>query len=86
MDSFSGKRILVTGATGLIGYSLVNSLMKFTNVHVIAVSRSESKLQKCFSKYKHNLKKKNIKYVLLWNYLSPLFSFFLFPILMILLN
>lgn len=55
MESFNGKRILVTGATGLIGYSLVNSLMKFNNVHVIAVSRNDSKLQKCFSKYKNNL-------------------------------
>ena len=55
MNSFNGKRILVTGATGLIGNSLVHSLMKFNNIHVVAVSRSESKLQKCFSKYKNNL-------------------------------
>jgi nucleoside-diphosphate-sugar epimerase len=51
MGEFEGKKVLVTGATGLIGSGLVNKLMKFDNINVIAISRSEEKLRKCFSEY-----------------------------------
>ena len=51
MSSFNKKRILITGATGLIGNNLVHKLMKFNDIHVVAVSRSKKKLQKCFSIY-----------------------------------
>lgn len=44
---FVGKRVLVTGATGLIGEHLCRRLIK-EGADVIALSRSEEKLQKCF--------------------------------------
>ena len=37
----SGKTVLVTGATGLIGSHLVDVLMQMNDVRVIALSRSE---------------------------------------------
>ncbi len=45
------KRILVTGATGLIGYNLVKRLMNCGGVEVIALSRNKAKLEKCFSEF-----------------------------------
>ena len=53
-------KIMVTGATGLIGSHLVHALMADQNNHVIAVSRSESKLCRVFERY---LTYKNFEYV-----------------------
>ena len=75
MSSFNGKRILVTGATGLIGNSLVHKLMKFNNVHIVAVSRSEKKLHKCFSIYQNNP-----KFSFFTHDVSLPFNFLVYPI------
>lgn len=60
MDCYSGKTILITGATGLIGSHVVDALMRVDNVKVIAQSRNEQKLQKCFEVYRNC---KNFRYV-----------------------
>ena len=53
-------KIVVTGATGLIGSNLVHAFMADENNHVIAVSRSESKLRQIFEPY---LAHENFEYV-----------------------
>ncbi|MBR4085140.1 MAG: NAD(P)-dependent oxidoreductase [Lachnospiraceae bacterium] len=54
MKYFEGKTVLITGATGLVGSCLVDKLMQMDNVHVIALSRSESKLKDIFNRYLGN--------------------------------
>ena len=51
MLSLSGKTVLVTGATGLIGSHIVDALMMRGDVKVIALSRSGEKLKKGFAEY-----------------------------------
>ena len=51
MNFFSGKTILVTGATGLIGSNLIDTLIKIEGVKIIALSFTEEKLKKTFNKY-----------------------------------
>jgi nucleoside-diphosphate-sugar epimerase len=51
MSYFSGKTVLITGATGLVGSHLVNKLMAMGDVQVIALSRSEQKLKNTFALY-----------------------------------
>ena len=51
MLSLSGKTVLVTGATGLIGSHIVDALMARGDVKVIALSRSADKLEKGFAEY-----------------------------------
>lgn len=58
-DKLANTSILVTGATGLIGTVLVDSLMSKnkndkTNIKVIALSRGEKRLQECFADYYGN--------------------------------
>lgn len=60
MNFFSGKTILVTGATGLIGSNLIDTLMKIEGVKVIALSLTEEKLKKSFKKYIGN---ENFRYI-----------------------
>lgn len=60
MNFFSGKTVLVTGATGLIGSNLIDALMKIEGVNVIALSLTESKLKKCFKEY---IGRENFKYI-----------------------
>jgi nucleoside-diphosphate-sugar epimerase len=48
------KTILVTGATGLIGSHIIEKLLIMDNVHVIALSHNESKLDKMFGNYSNN--------------------------------
>lgn len=51
MNCYSGKTVLITGATGLIGSHLVDTFMQMKDVHVIALSRSSKKLQEGFADY-----------------------------------
>lgn len=46
--------ILITGATGLIGYHLVKSLLKNENATIYAAGRSMHKLEDTFSEYTNN--------------------------------
>lgn len=50
MDKFllQGRRVLITGATGLIGYHLAKKLLE-SDVHVVAMGRNEQKLKQVFS-------------------------------------
>lgn len=52
-DYLTGKNILVTGASGMIGSCLVDALMARPNVdyHVYASGRNQERLKKRFSKY-----------------------------------
>lgn len=60
MDSFSGKTVLVTGATGLIGSHIVDALMRMGDVDVVALSRSHQKLEEGFADY---IGKPNFRYI-----------------------
>lgn len=55
-EKLSGKNIFVTGATGMIGSSLIDVLMsrKDINFHVYASGRNDTKLKTVFSKYLNN--------------------------------
>lgn len=48
MEAFKNKTIMVTGATGLIGSNLVNRLVEEKTTKVIAVGRSQEKLEAIF--------------------------------------
>jgi UDP-glucuronate decarboxylase len=60
MSYFSGKTVLITGATGLVGSRLVNELMAIENVQVIALSRNEQKIKTVFIEH---LKKSEFSYI-----------------------
>ena len=60
MNRFSGKRVLITGATGLIGSHLVKLLLD-EGATVIAHGRTEGKLKKVFE---NNLKNEKFSYVI----------------------
>jgi len=47
-DSCVRKRVVVSGATGLIGNNLVRRLLESTDVHVVALGRSRQKLARAF--------------------------------------
>lgn len=51
VSSISGKTILITGATGLIGVNLIDALMKFKLVKVIAVGRSKKQAESRLGEY-----------------------------------
>ncbi len=55
-DRFKGKTLLITGATGLIGYTVVNALLcanktKNLNLTVLALVRSKSRAEERFAEY-----------------------------------
>lgn len=54
MNDFSGKTVLVTGATGLIGSNLCYELLNKSAAKVIALSRSKDKLERVFGEYLSN--------------------------------
>ena len=45
MDAYKNKKVLVTGATGLIGSNLTEKLLSFGNVQVYALTRNEDKIE-----------------------------------------
>ncbi len=51
IDSLRGSRVLITGATGLIGVHLVDSLMHLGQVKVFAVGRSADRARKRLGEY-----------------------------------
>ena len=73
MNSFDGKTILITGATGFIGSKIISNLMQLKKINIIAISKNKKNINQYFSKYKkhknfksiaHDISKplKNIKY------------------------
>lgn len=48
MYNFDNKVVAITGATGLIGSNLVNRLLKYNNIKVIAIGRNLSRLENVF--------------------------------------
>lgn len=51
IDILHGKSFLITGATGMVGVMLIDALMKFGDVKVIAVGRSEEKARLRLGEY-----------------------------------
>lgn len=51
IESLQGKRVLVTGATGLIGVHLIDALMQLGQVKVVAVGRSLENAKKRLGEY-----------------------------------
>lgn len=54
METFKGKNILITGATGLIGSNLVDRLMQSDIAKLIVTGRSKKKLISTFPEYVGN--------------------------------
>lgn len=54
MSFFSNKRVLITGATGLIATHLVDELLKLDNVSIVAISRSREKLDALYAEQIRN--------------------------------
>lgn len=54
MNDFSGKTVLVTGATGLIGSNLCYEILNKSEAKVITLSRSKDKLERVFGEYLSN--------------------------------
>lgn len=48
-NTFAAKRVLVTGATGLIGYNLINRLIAVPDIEIIAMARSAQRLESTFA-------------------------------------
>lgn len=62
MSSFANKKVLVTGATGLIGSNLVDRLMKDnSDVKVTILARNEDKVLNTFADYLNN---SNFEYII----------------------
>jgi nucleoside-diphosphate-sugar epimerase len=54
MFNFEDKTILITGASGFVGSSMVFRLMKFKKIKIIALSKSKENLSRIFAKYKNH--------------------------------
>ena len=54
METFDNKAVLITGASGLVGYTLVTRLLKYVDVKVIVCGRNYKKLENTFSEYLSN--------------------------------
>lgn len=51
LESLKGKTVLVTGATGLLGVHLIDTLMALGDVYIYAVGRSKAKAEKRLGEY-----------------------------------
>ena len=51
IDALKGKRVLITGATGLIGVHLIDVLMRLGQVRIIAVGRNKEKAKERLGEY-----------------------------------
>ena len=51
MSIFDNKKVLITGATGMICSSFIQFLMNNTTAKVYALGRSDKKLRDIFSSY-----------------------------------
>lgn len=51
IEALRGKRVLITGATGLIGVHLIDVLMRLGDVKVIAVGRNKEKARERLGEY-----------------------------------
>lgn len=49
--SFDNSTVLITGATGLLGYNLAIRLLSSKKVRVIVLSRNEEKIRRCYASY-----------------------------------
>ena len=56
--------VLVTGATGLIGASIVRALIAVEGIHIIALVRNIEKANKLYPKGGFTLKDDQLKYIL----------------------
>ena len=54
INSLKGKKILITGATGMVGVMLIDALMALGEVYVIAVGRSKEKAFSRLGEYYNN--------------------------------
>ena len=54
IDALRGKKFLITGATGMVGVMLIDSLMKLGDVKVIAVGRNREKAAERLGEYFDN--------------------------------
>ena len=50
-EQLKDTTVLVTGATGLIGVSIVRALIAIGNIHVIALVRNIEKANKLYNRY-----------------------------------
>lgn len=51
LDIFSGKVVLITGATGLIGSHIAKKLLELNKITVIVIGRNKLKLENTFQEY-----------------------------------
>ena len=51
---YEGKTVLVTGASGLIGSNLVERLLLFSGIHVIALGRNIARMERVFRRHLGN--------------------------------
>lgn len=65
---FKNKRILITGATGQIGYHIISKLIDVEDIEIIALGRNMEKLNRTF----HNLEAKGILIKIQHNISEPL--------------
>lgn len=53
-NMYKGKRVAVSGATGLIGSNLIKRLLQFDMIHIVAIGRNMKKLEVAFGELIHD--------------------------------